>query len=63
KHVKIDPKYYRPTEVDLLIGDASKAKKHLGWQPKVGFEELIAMMVDADLASEKEKLDGTRKRS
>src|SRR4249920_2613772 len=62
KHVKIDTKYYRPTEVDLLIGDASKAKKALGWQPKVRFQELIAMMVDADLAVEKEKLDGTRKR-
>jgi GDPmannose 4,6-dehydratase len=62
QHVKIDPKYYRPTEVDLLIGDASKAKKELGWQPKVRFQELIAMMVDADLAVEKEKLDGTRKR-
>jgi GDPmannose 4,6-dehydratase len=62
KHVKIDQKYYRPTEVDLLIGDASKAKKELGWQPKVRFQELIAMMVDADLAVEKEKLDGTRKR-
>ena len=62
KHVQIDQKYYRPTEVDLLIGDASKAKKELGWQPKVRFQELIAMMVDADLAVEKEKLDGTRKR-
>jgi len=62
KHVKIDQKYYRPTEVDLLIGDASKAKRELGWQPKVRFQELIAMMVDADLAVEKEKLDGTRKR-
>jgi GDPmannose 4,6-dehydratase len=62
KHVKIDQKYYRPTEVDLLIGDASKAKKELGWQPKVRFQELITMMVDADLAGETEKLDGTRKR-
>jgi GDPmannose 4,6-dehydratase len=62
KHVKIDQKYYRPTEVDLLMGDASKAKKELGWQPKVRFQELIAMMVDADLTAEKEKLDGTRKR-
>jgi GDPmannose 4,6-dehydratase len=62
KHVKIDRKYYRPTEVDLLIGDAGKAKKELGWEPKVRFQELIAMMVDADLAVEKEKLDGTRKR-
>ncbi len=63
KHVKIDATYYRPTEVDLLIGDASKATHQLGWQPKVRFEELIAMMVDADLASEQEKLDGTRKRN
>jgi len=63
KHVKIDHKYYRPTEVDLLIGDASKAKRELGWQPKVRFHELIAMMVDADLTVEKEKLDGTRKKS
>jgi GDPmannose 4,6-dehydratase len=62
KHVKIDQTYFRPTEVDLLIGDASKAKKELGWMPKVGFHELIAMMVDADLAAETEKLDGTRKR-
>ena len=62
KHVKIDQKYYRPTEVDVLIGDASKAKRELGWQSKVRFHELIAMMVDADLASEKEKLDGTRKK-
>jgi GDPmannose 4,6-dehydratase len=62
KHVHIDQKYYRPTEVDLLIGDASKAKKELGWEPKVRFQELIAMMVDADLAAEKEKLDGTRKK-
>ena len=61
KHVQIDQKYYRPTEVDLLIGDASKAKRELGWQPRVRFQELIAMMVDADLAAEKEKLDGTRK--
>jgi GDPmannose 4,6-dehydratase len=61
RYVKIDPKYYRPTEVDLLIGDASKAKRVLGWQPKVQFEELIAMMVDADLAAERERLDGIRK--
>ena len=53
--------YYRPTEVDLLIGDAAKAKKQLGWQPKVRFEELVALMVDADLAAEREKLEGTRR--
>ena len=63
KHVKIDTKYYRPTEVDLLIGDASKAKRDLGWEPKVRFEELANMMVDADLALEQERLEGTRKKS
>ena len=60
KHVKIDPKYYRPTEVDLLIGDASKAKQELGWEPKVRFEELATMMVDADLALEQERIEGTQ---
>jgi GDPmannose 4,6-dehydratase len=48
KHVAIDPKYFRPTEVDLLLGDASKAKKILGWQPKVTFKELAKMMTDTD---------------
>jgi GDPmannose 4,6-dehydratase len=60
KYVKIDSKYYRPTEVDLLIGDASKAKRDLGWEPKVRFEELANMMVDADLAAERERLEGTQ---
>ena len=60
-YVKIDEKYYRPTEVDLLIGDASKAKRKLGWAPKVGFHELITMMVDADLAEERERLEGVGK--
>ena len=60
-HVKLDAKYYRPTEVDLLIGDASKAKRDLGWEPRVRFQELAYMMVDADLAAEKEKLEGTRR--
>jgi len=46
--VEIDPDYFRPTEVDLLVGDASKAKKILGWEPKVGFEELVRIMVKAD---------------
>jgi len=58
-HVKIDSKFYRPTEVDLLIGDASKAKRQLGWEPKVGFEELAVMMVDADLLMERERLNGS----
>jgi GDPmannose 4,6-dehydratase len=62
KYVKIDTKYYRPTEVDLLIGDAGKAKRDLGWEPKVRFAELANMMVDADLALEQERLEGTQKR-
>ena len=60
RYVKIDPRYYRPTEVDLLIGDASHAKKTLGWEPKVRFKELAVMMVEADLRMEQERLDGTR---
>lgn len=48
-HVEIDPLYLRPTEVHHLLGDASKASEELGWYPKVGFEELVAMMVDHDL--------------
>ena len=60
RYVKIDPKYYRPTEVDLLIGDASKAKKQLQWEPRVRFQELATMMVDADLEAERERLDGTK---
>ncbi|OGV06626.1 MAG: GDP-mannose 4,6-dehydratase [Stygiobacter sp. RIFOXYC12_FULL_38_8] len=47
--IEIDPKYYRPTEVDLLIGDATKAKNELGWEPKVKFEELVKIMIRADL--------------
>lgn len=50
--VKIDPRYYRPTEVDLLIGDATKAKEKLGWTPKTSFKDLVRMMVEADLKSE-----------
>ena len=49
KHVAIDPRYFRPTEVDVLLGDASKARNQLGWQPKVNFEELIDMMINADM--------------
>ncbi|HET6675185.1 MAG TPA: GDP-mannose 4,6-dehydratase [Nitrospiraceae bacterium] len=61
-YVKIDPHYYRPTEVDLLIGDASKAKQRLGWSPKIGFRDLAVMMVEADLKMERVKLEGTRSR-
>ncbi len=48
-HVKTDPAYFRPAEVDLLLGDAGKARKELGWSPRVKFEELVDMMVAADL--------------
>jgi GDPmannose 4,6-dehydratase len=57
KYVEIDPRYYRPTEVDFLQGDPSKAKKMLGWQPKVGFKQLARMMTDADMKlAEHEKI-------
>ncbi len=49
QYVKIDPKFVRPAEVDVLRADASRARKELGWTPKVGFEQLVQMMVDADL--------------
>lgn len=50
EYVEIDPKYYRPAEVDLLLGDAAKAKRELGWEPAIGFEELVKGMVEHDLA-------------
>jgi len=49
-HVVVDPKFVRPAEVELLLGSPAKAKEKLGWEPKVGFRELVEMMVDADLA-------------
>ncbi len=49
KYVEIDPRFFRPAEVDQLIGDASKARQQLGWQPRVTFEELVRMMVESDL--------------
>src|SRR5688572_26009477 len=49
QYVEVDPRYFRPAEVDLLLGDASKAKRELGWQPKVTFKGLAKMMVDADM--------------
>jgi len=63
KYVKIDPRYYRPTEVDLLVGDASRAKRNLGWEPIVSFKDLITMMVESDLKTEHLKLDGIRSQS
>lgn len=58
KHVEIDPRYYRPAEVDILIGDYSKAKRKLGWEPKTKFKELIELMVDADLKLISDQLAG-----
>jgi len=56
KYVSVDPRYFRPTEVDVLLGDASKAKKALGWKPKVTFDALIDMMIATDMElAKKEK--------
>lgn len=55
KYVEIDPRYFRPTEVDMLLGDASKAKRVLGWKPRVHFKDLVKLMVDADLKAEIQK--------
>jgi GDPmannose 4,6-dehydratase len=60
KHVEIDPNYYRPAEVDLLVGDCSKARRMLGWEPKTKFVELVRLMVDADVQLLKEQLEGRR---
>ena len=49
KYVEIDPRYFRPAEVDLLLGDASKVREKLGWQPKVTFDDLVKLMTDHDL--------------
>ena len=58
KYVEIDPRYYRPTEVDLLVGDYSKAKTKLGWEPKTKFVDLAKLMVDADIALLKAHREG-----
>jgi GDPmannose 4,6-dehydratase len=50
RYVKVDPKFFRPAEVDQLLGDCTKAKERLGWKPEVSFTELMQMMVDADIA-------------
>jgi GDPmannose 4,6-dehydratase len=49
KYVEIDARYFRPTDVNILLGDSTKARKILGWKPKVGFDELVDMMVEADM--------------
>jgi GDPmannose 4,6-dehydratase len=58
KHVEIDPRYFRPAEVDLLLGDATKAREKLGWRPRVGFKELITMMVESDVELVKTRIYG-----
>ena len=58
KYVEIDPRYYRPAEVDVLIGDAAKAKKQLGWTPKTKFSELVQIMTDADIAMLAHEMSG-----
>ena len=60
KHTAIKPEFYRPAEVDLLIGDASKALERLGWKPKVDFKGLVEMIVDADIEREKATLPTAR---
>ncbi|MDQ1741380.1 MAG: GDPmannose 4,6-dehydratase [Pseudonocardiales bacterium] len=57
-HVEIDERYYRPSEVDILLGDASRVKEKLGWEPKVKFKELAELMVDADIAALSDQLAG-----
>jgi GDPmannose 4,6-dehydratase len=52
QYVRIDPRFFRPAEVDLLVGDSSKAEKVLGWQRKVSFDQLVQKMVDHDLKVE-----------
>ncbi|HLX69122.1 MAG TPA: GDP-mannose 4,6-dehydratase [Verrucomicrobiae bacterium] len=58
KYVEIDPRYFRPAEVDLLVGDYSKAKKQLGWEPKTRFVDLAKLMVDADIKLLKDHREG-----
>ncbi|MCS7038427.1 MAG: GDP-mannose 4,6-dehydratase [Anaerolineae bacterium] len=56
EYVVVDPKYYRPAEVDLLVGNPAKARRVLGWEPTVTFEQLVRLMVDADLAMLQQKV-------
>ena len=58
KNVEIDPRYYRPTEVDVLQGDSSKAEREFGWRPKVRFHDLVRLMVDADWKLLQDQLEG-----
>ena len=58
KHVEIDPRYFRPAEVDLLVGDPSKARRQLGWEPKTKFADLVKLMVEADIKLLKDHREG-----
>ena len=58
RHVEVDPRYFRPTEVDYLLGDATKARELLGWEPTVRFPELVRLMVDADVQQLEDELAG-----
>lgn len=58
KYVEIDPRYFRPAEVDILIGDPSKAKRVLGWEPRTKFKDLVRLMVDADMEDLRKRLAG-----
>jgi GDPmannose 4,6-dehydratase len=58
EHVEIDPKYFRPSEVDVLLGDPSKAREQLGWEPTVTFDQLVQIMVDADIKEIEDDLAG-----
>jgi GDPmannose 4,6-dehydratase len=61
RYVEIDPRYYRPAEVDLLQADPAKARMLLGWKHRVGFEDLVRLMVDADVAELRTKQSGVLK--
>jgi GDPmannose 4,6-dehydratase len=64
KHVEMDTRYLRPSEVDLLLGNPAKARKVLGWKPKVAFRDLVKMMVDhdMDLARDEQAVSAARKK-
>jgi len=56
-HVEVDSRYFRPTEVDILMGDYTKAKRNLGWEPKTKFRELVKIMMDYDLKKLKRQIE------
>jgi GDPmannose 4,6-dehydratase len=61
KHIKVDKRFYRPAEVDLLIADPSKANRKLGWKPKTSFKDLVKMMVEYDIKFVKRQIEGSQK--